>query len=36
MFSYNFNRAINNKVNWDQFESNKIVKIAPGFGSVQR
>jgi hypothetical protein len=31
MFSYHFTRAIYDKVNWDNFESQKMFKIAPKF-----
>jgi hypothetical protein len=31
MFSYNFTRALNAKVNWDKFQSKNIMKVAPGF-----
>lgn len=31
MFSYNFNRKLHKRVNWDNFDSKNLMKIAPGF-----
>ena len=31
MFTFNFTRELNNKINWDKFDNTKLMKIAPQF-----